>query len=114
MNNIMENCIFTNNISKELGLTEHSVNNTLQLLEDGCTIPFISRYRKERTGGLDEVQISAINELYEKLKDISKRKETILKTIIEQGKLTPDAWMRGAVGEAMSVEPILNAVSKAL
>ena len=90
----MENCIFTNNISKELGLTEHSVNNTLQLLEDGCTIPFISRYRKERTGGLDEVQISAINELYEKLKDISKRKETILKTILEQGKLTPELQQR--------------------
>lgn len=90
----MENCIFTNNISKELGLTEHSVNNTLQLLEDGCTIPFISRYRKERTGGLDEVQISAINELYEKIKDISKRKETVLKTIIEQGKLTPELQKR--------------------
>lgn len=90
----MGNCIFTNNISRELGLSEHSVNNTLQLLEDGCTIPFISRYRKERTGGLDEVQISAINELYEKLKDISKRKETILKTIIEQGKLTPELQKR--------------------
>ena len=90
----MENCIFTNNISRELGLTEHSVNNTLQLLEDGCTIPFISRYRKERTGGLDEVQISAINELYEKLKDLSKRKETILKTIFDQGKLTPELQQR--------------------
>lgn len=90
----MENCIFTNNISRELGQTEHSVNNTLQLLEDGCTIPFISRYRKERTGGLDEVQISAINELYEKLKDISKRKETILKTILEQDKLTPELQKR--------------------
>lgn len=90
----MENNILTDSIARELGLTWHSVNNTLQLLEDGCTIPFISRYRKERTGGLDEVQISAIKELNEKLKDLSKRKETILKTILDQGKLTPELQQR--------------------
>ena len=78
----------------ELGLTEYSDNNTLQLLEEGCTIPFISRYRKERTGGLDEVQISSINELNDKLNELTKRKETILKTIKEQGRLTQELKKR--------------------
>ena len=54
--------IFTQLIASELHLSEHAVENTLKLLDEGCTIPFISRYRKERTGGLDEVQITAISD----------------------------------------------------
>ncbi len=75
-------------ICKELGLQENQVYNTLELLADGATIPFISRYRKEATGSLDEVQISAIQSRYEKLLEMDKRRETILKSIEEQGKLT--------------------------
>jgi len=77
-------------ISRQLQLSETSVENTISLLDAGCTIPFIARYRKERTGNLNEVQIAQISELYEKLKEIEKRKETILKTIEEQGALTPE------------------------
>jgi uncharacterized protein len=70
------------------------VASTLSLLDEGCTIPFISRYRKERTGGLNEVQIASINEQYDKLKETAKRKETILKTIADQEKLTPELEKR--------------------
>src|SRR5574344_565996 len=79
---------FTNKIAAELSLPQQGVDNTLQLLEEGCTIPFISRYRKERTGGLDEVEIAHISELNDKYKELTKRKESIIKTIDEQGKLT--------------------------
>ncbi|MDR3261804.1 MAG: RNA-binding transcriptional accessory protein [Tannerella sp.] len=75
-------------ICKELGLREQQVRNTLKLLDDGATIPFISRYRKEVTGSLDEVQIAAIKERYEKILELDKRRETILHSIEEQGKLT--------------------------
>lgn len=75
-------------ISKKLGIAERQVKATLDLLESGCTIPFISRYRKEATGSLDEVQIAAINDQYERLGELQKRKATILSTIDEQGKLT--------------------------
>ena len=85
---------FTHLIANELHLSEHAVENTLKLLDDGCTIPFISRYRKERTGGLDEVQITAISDRSMQLKDIQKRKETILKTITEQEKMTPELEQR--------------------
>ena len=77
-------------ISHSLSLPLQSVSAVLTLLDEGCTIPFISRYRKERTGGLDEVQITDISELYDRLKELGKRKETILKTIREQEKLTPE------------------------
>ena len=77
-------------ISHSLSLPLQSVSAVLTLLNEGCTIPFISRYRKERTGGLDEVQITDISELYDRLKELNKRKETILKTIREQEKLTPE------------------------
>ena len=77
-------------ISHSLSLSLQSVSAVLTLLDEGCTIPFISRYRKERTGGLDEVQITDISELYDRLKELGKRKETILKTIREQEKLTPE------------------------
>ena len=81
-------------ISHSLSLPLQSVSAVLTLLNEGCTIPFISRYRKERTGGLDEVQITDISELYDRLKELGKRKETILKTIHEQEKLTPELEAR--------------------
>ena len=77
-------------ISQTLNLSEQAVANTLKLLAEGATIPFISRYRKEATGGLDEVQIAAIDTAYTKLQELQKRKETILATIEEQGKLTDE------------------------
>src|SRR5574344_619946 len=85
--NIMMNQ-FTKIIAAQLKLREQAVENTLELLEEGCTIPFISRYRKEKTGNMDEVNIEAIAQANEKLKEMAKRKETILKTIDDQGKLT--------------------------
>lgn len=80
--------IFTKIVSDSLGLPQRGVENTLQLLNEGCTIPFISRYRKEMTGNLDEVKVSDIALMREKLIEIAKRKETILSTIESQGKLT--------------------------
>ena len=84
----------TSFISHSLSLPLQNVSAVLTLLNEGCTIPFISRYRKERTGGLDEVQITDISELYDRLKELGKRKETILKTIREQEKLTPELEAR--------------------
>ena len=81
-------------ISHSLSLPLQSVSAVLTLLNEGCTIPFISRYRKERTGGLDEVQITDISELYDRLKELGKRKEAILKTIREQEKLTSELEAR--------------------
>ena len=86
--------IFTQLIANELHLQEHAVENTLKLLDEGCTIPFISRYRKERTGGLDEVQITAISNRCEQLQEIAKRKETVIKTITELEKMTPELQKR--------------------
>ena len=86
--------IFTQLIASELHLSEHAVENTLKLLDEGCTIPFISRYRKERTDGLDEVQITAISDRKERLEEIAKRKDTIVKTITEQQKMTPELQKR--------------------
>ena len=80
-------------IAQSLGLSLISVENTIRLLEEGATIPFISRYRKEVTGGLDEVQIARIGELKEKQMELDKRKEYILKSISEQEKLTPELEM---------------------
>ena len=85
---------FTKRIAQVLGLPEKGVDNTLALLDEGCTIPFISRYRKERTGGLDEVQITRIADMNEKLKELVKRKETIIKTITEQEKMTDELRKR--------------------
>ncbi|ATV31088.1 Tex family protein [Prevotella intermedia] len=81
---------YTKHIAQTLNLSEKNVDATLTLLNDGCTIPFIARYRKERTGNLDEVQITRIAEMNDRLTETDKRKETILKTISEQGKLTEE------------------------
>lgn len=86
--------LFHKMISAMLGISERQVGSTLRLLQEGATIPFISRYRKEATGGLDEVQIEQIKEQHDKLSDIAKRKETILATISEQGKLTDELAKR--------------------
>ena len=77
-------------IASSLNIGEGQIEKTVALLESGATIPFISRYRKEITGGLDEVQIGAIKEQHDKLNDLAKRKETILRTIEEQEKLTSE------------------------
>lgn len=86
--------LFHKMISSLLGISERQIDSTLRLLGEGATIPFISRYRKEATGGLDEVQIEQIKEQHDKLCDIAKRKETILATISEQGKLTAELESR--------------------
>ena len=86
--------LFHRMISAALGISEKQIGHTLDLLGDGATIPFISRYRKEATGGLDEVQIEAIKTQYEKLNETAKRKETIISTINEQGKMTPELQKR--------------------
>lgn len=77
-------------IAQELQLTEEQVKNTLALLEGGATIPFISRYRKEATGSLDEVQIGQIRDLHIRYVELDKRRAAILDSISEQGKLTPE------------------------
>ena len=85
---------YTKYIAQTLNLSEKIVAATLNLLDEGCTIPFIARYRKERTGNLDELQITHIAEMNERLAETDKRKETILKTIGEQGKLTKELESR--------------------
>ena len=99
--------IFHKMISAALNLPEKQISNTLGLLAEGATIPFISRYRKEITGGLDEVQIESIKTQYDKLSELAKRKETILGTIGEQGKLTPELRQRiDATWDATALEDI--------
>ena len=90
----MEKIILAGLIARQLNIAENRVTGTLALLDEGATIPFIARYRKERTGGLDEVQIAAISEQNERLKELVKRKETVTKTISEQGKMTPELQKR--------------------
>jgi len=89
-------------IAKTLGIAEQYVKNTLDLLESGATIPFISRYRKENTGSLDEVQITEIRDLYEKWVELDKRRGVILDSIEEQGKLTPELAQKINNAQAMS------------
>lgn len=98
---------FSQMIAAELKLPAHRIANTLKLLQGGATIPFISRYRKEATGGLDEVQIGDIQTRYEKLCELSKRKETVLSTIEDQGKLTSELKSRiSACWNATELEDI--------
>ncbi|MBQ6434178.1 MAG: RNA-binding transcriptional accessory protein [Bacteroidaceae bacterium] len=102
-----ETSIFAKLIAERTGLRERQVEGTLSLLDDGATIPFIARYRKERTGSLDEVQIAAIAEQNDRLKDIAKRKETIIKTIGEQERLTPELEARiAACWDATELEDL--------
>lgn len=77
-------------IAEELQVKPHQVQATLELLEGGATVPFISRYRKEATGSLDEVHVAAIRDRVQQLRELDKRKETVLQSISEQGKLTDE------------------------
>ena len=99
--------LFNKIVSSALNISEKQVENTIRLLDEGATIPFISRYRKEVTGALDEVQIGNIKEQYDKLRELEKRKQTIITTIAEQGKLTPDLRTRLENSwDAMEIEDI--------
>ena len=77
-------------IAQQAGVSDKQARNTIALFEEGATVPFIARYRKEATGGLDEVQIGAVKEAWQKQQEVEKRREAILKSIEEQGKLTPE------------------------
>jgi len=77
-------------VAKKLGLHDWQVENTIRLMDGGATIPFISRYRKEMTGSLDEVQLMHIKEEYDRLKELDARKEAVIKSIEEQEKMTPE------------------------
>ena len=77
-------------IAKEISAPDNFVKATVELLEEGATVPFIARYRKEQTGSLDEVQIITIRDRYEQLMELDKRRAAILKSITEQNKLTPE------------------------
>ncbi len=81
---------YSSHIAEQLGLGQRQVEKTIELLEQGATVPFIARYRKEATGSLNEVQITAIRDLLIRLKELDKRREAILASISEQGKLTPE------------------------
>jgi uncharacterized protein len=77
-------------IAQQAGVTDKQARNTIALFEEGATLPFIARYRKEATGGLDEVQIGSLKDAWQKQQEVEKRREAILKSIEEQGKLTPE------------------------
>lgn len=89
---------YDSKIASEFGVRPQQVSATVALLEEGATVPFISRYRKEATGTLDEVQVAAIRDRLEQLKELDKRREAILKSIEEQGKLTPE--LKKAIDQA--------------
>jgi len=89
-------------IAKELGVLAKQVNATVELLDEGATIPFIARYRKEVTGTLDEVQVSAIRDRITQLRDLDKRREAILKSLEELGKLSPELTEKINAAETMS------------
>jgi uncharacterized protein len=91
-------------IAKKLVLHEWQVENTIRLLDDGATIPFISRYRKEMTGSLDEVQLMHIKDEYERLKELAKRRESIIKSIEEQEKMTPE--LREKIDAALTLSEL--------
>ncbi len=90
-------------ISQELGITNRQVSTTIELLDEGATIPFIARYRKEMTGSLDEVQITSIRDRVQQLRDLDKRKEAVLKSVTEQGKLTAELEQQIKSAESMAI-----------
>ncbi len=89
-------------ISKELALSERQVNIVLQLLQEGASIPFMARYRKEMTGSLDEVQLTQIRDRAQQLSELDKRKEAILKSLTDQGKLTAELEQQVITAETMA------------
>jgi len=96
--------IFEEVIAKRLSLGLVQVRNTLALIEDGATVPFISRYRKELTGSMDELQVAGVRDAYEQLKELQKRQEYILKTIEEQGKLTDE--LKAKIEETLDMKTL--------
>lgn len=99
----MMNIIHYTKIAEELNIRQKQVSDTIDLLDEGATIPFISRYRKEVTGSLDEVQVAAIRDRVQQLRDLDKRREAVLKSIQEQGKLTPELEKKINGAETMSI-----------
>lgn len=95
--------IHVDKISQELNLQSHQVSNTITLLDQDSSVPFISRYRKEMTGSLDEVQVTQIRDRLHQLRELDKRRVAILKSIDEQGKLTEDLKKKIAYAETMSL-----------
>ena len=94
-------------IAAELSITDRQVNAAITLLDEGATVPFISRYRKELTGSLDEVQVAAIRDRILQLRELEKRKEAILKSLAEMGKLTPELEKQVAnAGTMVALEDI--------
>ncbi len=81
-------------IAQTIGVPEKSIQNTIALLDEGATVPFISRYRKEMTGSMDEVQVADTKDLYTKFIEADKRREAIIKSIEEQGKMTPELLLK--------------------
>lgn len=90
-------------IARELGIREHQVHAAAELLDEGSTVPFIARYRKEATGSLDEIQIAAIRDRLEQLRELDKRREAILKSLEEQGKLTDELKEKVATAGTMAI-----------
>ena len=90
-------------IAGELQVSERQVEATVQLLDEGATVPFIARYRKEVTGTLDEVAIAAIRDRIEQLRDLDKRRESILKSLKDQEKLTPELEAQVLAAQTMAV-----------
>ena len=90
----MQQPVYSQLIAKSFSIPERQIARTVALLDEGATIPFISRYRKEVTGGLDEIAIGGIKQLYEKLCELAKRKETVIRSIEEQEKMTPELKKR--------------------
>jgi len=97
----MDPSLHINTIARKLQLHDWQVENTLRLLDDGATIPFISRYRKEVTGSLNEVQLAEIRDEYERLKELEKRREAVIKSIEEQEKMTPE--LLGKINAALTI-----------
>ena len=90
-------------IAEELNIRQKQVSDTIELLDEGATVPFISRYRKEVTGSLDEVQVAEIRDRVQQLRELDKRREAILKSIKEQEKLTPELEQKINAAETMTV-----------
>ncbi|RKR80913.1 uncharacterized protein BDD43_1050 [Mucilaginibacter gracilis] len=90
-------------IASELSITEKQVSATIDLLDEGSTVPFISRYRKEMTSSLDEVQVAAIRDRMQQLRELDKRREAILKSLTELGKLTPQLEQAVNAAESMAI-----------
>src|SRR5829696_3864269 len=99
---IMQQINYDQKIASHLKVNPHQVQATIALLDEGNTLPFIARYRKEMTGSLDEDQIRNLAELLDKLRGLDERRQTILASIQEQGKLTPELAGKIAVAESMT------------